>query len=192
MTKFGINLKDTKQMMAVAALIGFAALYLYVKFLLLPQIQGVVKHDEATKKISAQVKVTEREISEIEGLKKQVELYRGKIDSYERMLPAEQEIPKLLEDLSDMAKNANVKIVGITPLALAPRQEPRPDDIYQEIPILINARSGYHELGKFASDLENSDRFMKIVDLNIKENKATPKKHDVSLWVLTYKLTRNK
>ena len=106
------------------------------------------------------------------------------------MLPAEQEIPKLLEDLSDMAKRANVKILGITPMAS--KQEAQPAEIYQEIPILINAKSGYHELGKFLSDLENAGRFMKVADIKIKENKVSPKKHDVELLVLTYKLLRNK
>ena len=130
-------------------------------------------------------------ISSIDGLKKQVAQYQDKIQRYEGMLPAEQEIPKLLEDLSQMAKESNVKIVGLTPLQ-SKQGSQGPDEIYQEIPIRISARSGYHELGKFLSNLENSDRFMKVADIKIKENKATPKKHDVELLVLTYVLLWNK
>ena len=36
--------------------------------------------------------------------------------------------------------------------------------------------------------LENEDRFMKVVDIDIKENKAAPKRADVELLVLTYVL----
>ena len=106
------------------------------------------------------------------------------------MLPVEQEVPKLLEMLSTMARSSNVKIVGITPLAS--KQEESPEKIYQEIPILISAKSGYHELGRFLSDLESSDRFMKVSDIDIKENKSNVKRHDVELLVVTYVLLEGK
>ena len=187
MIKFLINFKNTKQVALIALLISVGVIYLYVNFLLLPQINSVVKIYGKTNKLSVDLKDTEHDISEVDSLRKQAASYRGKIEEYERMLPAEQEIPKLLEDLSDMAKKSDVKIIGITPLP-AKEESKAPDAIYQEIPILISARSGYHELGKFLSDLENSDRFMKVVDIKVKENKTTPKRHDVELFVLTYVL----
>ena len=191
MAKFAINLKNTKQVAIIAAVVGIAALYSYINYLLLPQIQNVAKSYGKLSRIRAEVKIAQRAVSEIEGLKKQVAKYQGKIESYERMLPAEQEIPKLLGDLSEMAKTSGVKIVGITPFQ--PKQEAQSvERIYQEKPILINAKSGYHELGKFLADLENADRFMEVVDINIKVNNATPKRHDVELLVLTYVLPRNK
>ena len=189
MAKFAIDIKNTKQMAAIAGAIGLGMVYLYLNFLLLPQIRGTAKIYDKAKKISADLAVSEREASEVAGLKAQVARYHDKIETYEKMLPVEQEIPRLLGNLSTMAKNANVKIVGITPLQ---SKQEGAAEIYQEIPILINARSGYHELGKFLSDLENSDRFMKVADINIKENKTTPKKHDVELMVLTYVLLENR
>jgi Tfp pilus assembly protein PilO len=190
MVKLAMDLKNKRQVALVACLIGALLLYLYVNFLLLPQISDVAAVYDRANKIRSGVKAAERNVAEIESLKKQVALYRGKIDSYERILPAEQGISKLLEDLSEMAKSANVKIVGITPLSS--KQEPRPDQIYQEIPILINAKAGYHELGRFLADLENSDRFMKIVDIKVMANKAAPKRHDIELMVLAYKLLPNR
>ncbi|MCX5680091.1 MAG: type 4a pilus biogenesis protein PilO, partial [Candidatus Omnitrophica bacterium] len=58
----------------------------------------------------------------------------------------------------------------------------------EEIPILINARSGYHELGKLLSNMENADRFMKVSDIQIKSNSQLPRKHEVEILVLTYVL----
>ena len=141
MTKFSIDFKNTKQVALVAGLICIGAIYLYIHFLLLPQISGVVKMYGKVNKVGGDVKDAERDISAIDGLRKQAASYRGKIEGYERMLPAEQEVPKLLEDLSIMAKASNVKIVGITPLQ-SKQGSQGSDAIYQEIPILINARSG--------------------------------------------------
>ena len=111
-----------------------------------------------------------------------------KVESYEKKLPVEQEIPALLENLSDMAKDSNIKIVSIVPAMPKDNNPGNKSLIYREIPILITAKSGYHELGHFLNSLENADRFMKVVDINIKANKASPKKHDVELMICTYVL----
>ncbi|MDO8525560.1 MAG: type 4a pilus biogenesis protein PilO [Candidatus Omnitrophota bacterium] len=191
MIKLPIDLKNTKQMMAITAVIILGGSYLYVNFIILPQARGVARAYDKVRKIRAEVKISERDISGIDSLKKQMEKYQSKIESYERMLPIEQEVPKLLEELSVMAKSSNVKIIGITPVQ--PKQETDAQaQIYQEIPILINAGSGYHELGKFLSRLESADRFMRVVDINIKGNSMALKRHDVELLVLTYVLLENK
>ncbi len=188
---FRLNLKDNpRQAIMLASGIAIAMAFFYMKFLLIPQIYGAAKSFKQSNTLRSEVKTAEEEITKIDTLKKEISAYRSKIESYERMLPVEQEVPKLLETLSTMAKSSNVKIVGITPLAS--KQEVSPEKIYQEIPILISARSGYHELGRFLSDLEGSDRFMKVVDIGIRENKSSVKRHDVELLVLTYVLLENR
>lgn len=190
MAKLGIDLKNSRHLMLISVVLGLGILYLYINFLLLPQIRGVAKAYDKARKAGVDVRAAERDASKVEVLKKEVAQYKGKIESYESMLPAEQEIPKLLEDLSGMANNSGVKIIGITPLQ-SKREASSGQEIYQETPILINAKSGYHELGKFISRLESADRFMKVVDINISTSKASPKRHDVELLVLTYVLLRN-
>lgn len=188
---FPLNLKDNpKQALMLAAGVAVVAAFIYVKFLLLPQIDSATKSFRQAKTMQSDVKVAEKDIAKIGRLKKEIEAYRSKIESYERMLPIEQEVPKLLETLSTMARSSNVKIAGITPLAS--KQEASPEKIYQEIPIQVSAKSGYHELGKFLSDLESSGRFMKVADIDIKENKSNVKRHDVELLVLTYVLLENR
>jgi Tfp pilus assembly protein PilO len=93
-----------------------------------------------------------------------------------------------LENLSEMAKDSNIKIVGIVPAIsyFKDDKSANKSQIYREIPILITAKSGYHELGHFLNNLENADRFMKVADIDIKSNKTSPKKHDVELMVCTY------
>lgn len=189
--KLPFNLKDNpRQLMIVIAVIAVIAGYFYVKMLLLPQISVTMKSVKQVNTLRPEVKASENDIAKIDKLKREISASRSKIESYESMLPVEQEVPKLLESLSTMAKSSNVKIVGITPLAS--KQEESPEKIYQEIPIQISARSGYHELGKFLADLEGSDRFMKVADIDIRANKSSGKRHDVELLVLTYVLLESR
>src|SRR3989338_6461538 len=125
------------------------------------------------------------DISMIEKYKSNIEAYKAKVERYEKTLPAEQEIPSLLETLSRMAKSSNIKISALTPVSGSGKGG-ETTHTYREIPILISAKSGYHELGQFLSAMENSDRFMKVVDIDIRANNTTPRKHDVELLICTY------
>lgn len=109
---------------------------------------------------------------------------------YEKKLSKEKELPMLLEDLSKMARNSRVKILGITPLDSAARAykkgEKKKEEVYQEVPIRISAESGYHELGIFISKLERSERYLQVSDLKIRASRASPKRHSVEFVVYAY------
>jgi len=188
-----IDFKDNKTRVLAAAALGLIfVLILYFNLLLKPQVIKIAKLITKANKVRAELKGAEADIAKIDQFKKEIEAYKGKVDSYEKTLPAEQEIPSFLENLSNMAKSSNIKIVAITPVVAAGGGGEAEKGIYQEIPILINAKSGYHELGRFLNKLETSDRFMKVADIDIKGNRDNPNKHDIELLVLTYILLKNK
>lgn len=183
-----IDLKDTKtQTIILLALLGVLLFGSYLYFIFVPKVTGDINIIAKAIVMRGDLKEARSLISEREGLSKKMEEYNEKIELYEKKLPAQQEIPSLLEDLSSMARNSNINIIGITPVALKLQKE-RKNTVYQETPILITAKSGYHELGRFLNNLENGDRFMKVVDINIKANLLSPKKHEVELMVYTYVL----
>ena len=183
------DIKNDPRKLAAAIGAGFLVVFLiYFNFILRPQVAQVTSLVAKMNKTRVELKDAEATISEIPKFRKEIGLYEDKVTHYEKMLPAEREIPSLLENLSDMAKSSNVKIIGITPTVTAGEK----GTIYQELPILINAKSGYHELGRFLSSLENSERFIKVADIDIKANSSNPKKHDVDLLLLTYILLKGK
>jgi len=193
MIKLPIDFKaNKKQTIIFIALTSAILLFLYVTFLLKPQIVNAVQAMGEVSRIGFELGSAQADVAKIAKYKNDIELHRQKINSYEDMLPIEQEIPALLEELSGMAKASNVKIVEIVPVVSKESNAPRPNQIYREIPILISAKCGYNDLGSFISRLESANRFMKVADLHIKANKDNPKKHDVELMVLTYILLKGK
>jgi len=187
-----IDLKDKKtQVFILIGLVSVLGVIIYLSFILVPQVERVFEAVGRASRVETDLKDAQYNIDNIAKFKTSVTVYEEKIDRYEKMLPTEQEIPALLENLSDMAKNSNIKIVGIMPVTVK-EDTIRKASVYQEKPILINAKSGYHELGKFLSNMENAGRFMKVSDIQIKANAQAPKRHDVELMVLTYTLTKGK
>ena len=110
--------------------------------------------------------------------------------AYEEKLSREKELPVLLENLSKMARDSNVKILGIEPLTedkvKQGKTSPEKDIIYQEVPILVSAESGYHELGSFLGNLESDKRYMKVSDMKIQANRSNVKRHKVQFVVCAY------
>jgi len=192
MKKLLAGMKMNEQQTAITIVVlTIIALIAYFNFALRPQAAGIARVFANTGKVRADLKNAEALIGKMEEMKNSVAAYDKKVGRYEKTLPTEHGLPGLLEDLSEMAKGSNMKIVGIVPAVGASGGAARAQ-AYQEIPIMITARSGYHELGRFLASLENCDRFMKVADISIRSNKASPKKHDVELLVLTYVLLGGK
>ena len=186
-----IDFKDPgTQKNILIILVGINTLLIYMYFVFFPQVVNDINLTRNIIRTRGNLIAARSLIAEKGKLKDKAEEYDKKIELYEKKLPAQQEIPALLENLSKMAKNANITIIGITPAASKTAKEKKnQNQVYKEIPILIKAKSGYHELGRFLNNLENADRFMKVTDISIKANAALPKKHDVQLMVYTYALS---
>jgi|GEM_PF-3625777 Tfp pilus assembly protein PilO len=183
--------KEQKQMLVLAVIVTVVMLFVYVNMLLKPQLEGLFNTAGRVGKLKADVKKAESDIARIGQLKKSMASYSEKMDRYGEVLPAEESMPALLESLADMARSSNMKIVGVAPIEDRSGKPVR-GQAYKSMPIAVNARAGFHELGKFFSAIENSGRFMKVADISIKSNKASPKKHDVELVVVTYTLPEAK
>lgn len=186
-----VDLKDPRtQTLLLTVLVTLIAAALYLYFVFVPQAVRVFGLTVSTGKMRSELESARILIKDFKRLASDLKKQGLKVELYEKKLPAEQEIPALLENLSNMAKGSDIKIVGIAP-AMSYFKDDRSvgkSRIYREIPILITAKSGYHEFGSFLNNLENADRFMKVADIGIKANKTSPKKHDVELMVCTYVL----
>lgn len=182
--------KDPKKMLIVITVSVIAGLVLYVMLVLTPQIVKIASLRVNLVKTRLELWGVRADIANIGSMKKAVEAYNEKVGKYEKTLPTEDDIPGLLESLAEMAKSSNLSIVGIVPVE---SKDDKPKGrVYSEIPIMISAKGGYHELGRFMSRIETSDRFIKIIDMQIKMNRPIPKKHDVELSVVTYILLEGK
>lgn len=183
--------KEQKQMLALAVVFAFLLIFVYFNVLLKPQIAGLISTSARVNKIKADLKSAQADIARMGQIRKSIETYSEKMGRYGDLLPTEEGMPALLESLSDMARASSMKIVSIVPVEDKALRQGR-GQAYQAIPIAINAKAGFHELGKFFSALENSGRFMKVADVSVKSNRASPKKHDIELLVVTYTLPEGK
>ncbi len=110
----------------------------------------------------------------------------AKIATYKKTLPSEEEIPKLLEELSNIAGESGVKLIGIKPFTKEAVEVREAGKVYREIPIRVEATSGYHELGQFLAKLEGSTRFIMVKDLAVSANPHNVRRHNIKIVASTY------
>lgn len=77
------------------------------------------------------------------------------------LLPKEKEIPKLLKDISALGRNAGLDFLTFKPLADIPK------DFYAEIPVTINVRGPYHNMGFFFDQVSKLARIVSVTNVNM-------------------------
>jgi len=175
----------------IMAFTGLICVFMIVGYFFLFFSPLTVKLSDVSRKVSklqSDLTVADLAIGGMPKLGSEIEELKKKAITYSNKLPKEEEFPALLESLSAMAQNTDVKITKILPVKDTETRAPEKSmsRIYQEQKILINAQCGYHQLGTFISELENAERFMEISDITIESLKTTPRRHNVQLIVTTF------
>jgi Tfp pilus assembly protein PilO len=181
--------KSEKQTVILIGLVSAICLMLYANFLLVPHFIRAKDIFVKLNTARSELNKTASNITDTSVLKNELTAIEEKMRLYEKMLPPDQPISAILENLNTVAKNSNVKITAITPNAVKETAGEK-SETYREVSIRIEAKSGYHELGNFIARLESGSLLMKVADIMIRSNKASPKKHDVELIVLTYRMAK--
>ncbi len=184
------ELKEKQKIYALIAIFGIAGLALYYSFLLKPQFSGFIAKNKEFRIARDRVKAEELMIANEAGIKKQHENFAKQAEYLEKRLPSQDQISSLLEDFSNVAESSGVKILKIKPLEapVAVSKQKVANNAYTEFPILIEARAGYHQLGDFVNRVENMDRFIKIMDMDVAGIDKDPRHHDIKMRIITYVL----
>jgi type IV pilus assembly protein PilO len=101
------------------------------------------------------------------------------------LLPKEKEIPKLLKDISALGQTVGLDFLTFKPLADIPK------DFYAEIPVTINVRGPYHNMGSFFDQVSKLERIVSVSNIKM----SSPKKEDGEMLLnsdcklVTYRFT---
>ena len=134
--------------------------------------------------LSAELQTTKNNIQRLPQYHAETRRLEGYLASTKGRIRAAAEIPLILEDISIMANKHRVRIEQLMPdttmdKVLLQNSEGR----YFEVPIVIEARSRYHDLGRFLNQLEEEGALIAVDEFMIVSNKKDPRLHAVKLTV---------
>lgn len=96
----------------------------------------------------------------------QLAVLQGRYKEAMAQLPDEKEIPKLLTDISNKARES-----GLDVLLFRPRAE-NPQDFYAEVPVDVALRGGFHNMVSFFDEVGRLNRVVNITNIEMKNPKT--------------------
>jgi Tfp pilus assembly protein PilO len=157
-----------------------------VFFLVLPQIGSICDVNDQIKKLSDDTQQVLLDRARINALRKNLKEARLQLKDINRKVRPIQEVPAVLSIISNIANEYGVKIDQLVPEK--DQQESLKDTSdgkYDALPVIIRARSGYHNFGRFLDKLEKADLFFMVKDFIIQNDDRDLQRH---LYSLTAKI----
>ena len=102
------------------------------------------------------------EVANLEAYKQQMVELEASFNALLGQLPADTEVPGLLEDITDLGHGSSLEINTIS------LQPERAQEVYVELPIKIIAAGGYHDVATFVSGVAGLPRIVTLHDFSLK------------------------
>lgn len=170
MTNLLEKLKLYNRKIVLLAAAGLIILCLDVRFLLKLQFQKIKDASLKVVKLKADIDNLSKELVNLEDLqRRQSQLKQGGALKAKKII-SEEEMPLLLQRISDLANKNKVSITQIKPSQeLKAKEKKASTGAVKFSPVLISMdlSGGYHNLGNFLSDLENLEEFVAAEEMKI-------------------------
>lgn len=186
-----ISEKKKKKILIFIAILTVSILYF--NFLIRPKLMKLMELNAKESALKLNIANMQNELKIMDEYKKKSDNLKTESSDLKKRLSNSKELPNLISEFSKIARDLDVKLVSIKPIARpsspqtqedAPSKKP-----YVSLPIEIEATSGFHEIGSFIGELEGMNIFIKLVGLDIKGDEDSLYSHKIRLTLNTFSLS---
>jgi type IV pilus assembly protein PilO len=131
-----------------------------------PNIEKIDSLEQQVTTLTREVKEVEKKAADLPRFEKEFEEAMVVFEETSALLPKDKEIPKLLKDISALGRSAGLDFLTFKPQADVPK------DFYAEIPISINVKGPYHNMGFFFDQVSKLERIVSVSNIKM----SSPKK----------------
>lgn len=169
-------------------LIGVLFLILIVDYLVIMQFQlrTLGSLNPKIKTLSEELSGTKNNIQRLSQYEDEIKKLNRQLGRFIRRVKGKEEIPQALENISVIANKNGVKIEQIMPDTST--NEPvlqNSEGQYFIIPVIIEAKAGYHNFGRFLNQMEEEGVFLNVADFTLAANLKEGRLHTIKLTVDT-------
>ena len=178
------NIQLDQKSIAVILVVLILIVYLDYSFLMKGQMKAVSKVGPKVTKISKDLNELTKNLLSIQGLKDKEAMMAG---SKIKKVISQEQVPLLLEEISKVANEEGIKITQIKPSRdTAAKRDKSASGGLDALQVSLDLVCGYHNLGKFINDLENSQFFIQVQSVKITEKEKDSAIQSVGLVLRTY------
>jgi type IV pilus assembly protein PilO len=173
-----------KQYKMIIGFVGLAVIGgLIYHFLLSPVQVRIVALEKQEASLKAEIAQNKANLATLEALKKQYGEVEVKLAALVEKLPTEREMPSLYRTVHETAFQSGLDISLFQP------RESNIRDYYAEIPIVVTAEGGYHQVSDFFDRLSGLARVVTVNEwkFNGLGRIKNPMRADLTLATYTYR-----
>jgi type IV pilus assembly protein PilO len=176
----GLDVKHKILICVAAAILPIIAFYFLV---FSPKSEEIAKLEKQQVKLEKEIKRVKKIAAKIEQHRADMAETKELFSQASSLLPQKQEIPTLLTSISDHGTNSGLDFLSFSPKKEVPRE------FYAEIPVDIQVRGPYHNVGVFLDKISKLSRIVNVNNINM----AGPKKEagemmlNTSFRLVTYR-----
>ncbi len=127
----------------------------------IPQLDELEVIEKKEPELKLLFEAKQKKAANLQDFKDQLQLIEASLEEMIRQMPTEEEVASLLVDISQTGLASGLEFKLFKPAA------PIIKDFYSELPINIQVRGKYEELGLFVSGLASLPRIVTVHDVNI-------------------------
>jgi type IV pilus assembly protein PilO len=161
----GENLTKREQTLIGISIFAFVALGALWYFMLSPKSEALAVLSARVDSLEAanQQARTDLARGSVDSLRAAVARDREALKVMTRLVPTRNEVPGLLEDVSTAARRVGLDLASVEPMPVVP------GDDFDTHRYKISVIGGYHELGRFLSNVGSLERIVAPVALEMKQ-----------------------
>lgn len=162
-TKFIPLEKKFKILLAVLVFVLPAVLFHFV--FLSPNFEKIERLENKQQQLNAQLRKVQNRAKDLPKLEAELAQVQREFEDKSMLLPKEKEIPQLLRDISSLGRHAGLDFIQFKPMPSVPK------DFYAEIPVSINVRGPYHNVGAFFDRVSKLERIVSVSNVKMSSPK---------------------
>ncbi len=178
------KLKLDNQKLILVALVVLIIAYVDYAFIIGMQQKNIGVLKPKIEKLRKELDTFKKDSANIENLKKQ----QVKSDSKVKQVIIEEQLPGLLEQVSNIANKNNMRLMQIKQSKDVKSKEDKAVVAAKLSPLFISLDlvGTYHNIGAFINDLENADKLLILQEIRIHRDTNDPLKQNAALLIKTY------
>jgi type IV pilus assembly protein PilO len=137
---------------------------LFVFLVFLPKYKEINALSARITKLDQEISSSEVMVKKLDILIEENKMLNAKLAKLQEQLPEEKEVSELLRQISESGLQSGLEILLWKPDA----KKTSPDNLYVEIPVKVEVKTGYHNLGVFFSHVSRFPRLVNISDLDLR------------------------
>lgn len=139
-----------------------------------PKMDEIGKLEKKLAQVQQELDIAKRNASELNDWRNKMKKKEAQYKTVMRALPESEEIPTLLEAVSQAGKDAGLEFVLFQPKPESPK------DFYAEIPVDINVSGTYHEVAGFFDRVSNLKRIVNIRNVKMSPQSGNDSSNDLT------------